>query len=105
MEKHPIIWAEAHSISDWGFQIADFGSERVCERGAAPEEHFKKTILCALCVFAVKNILAVVFEFLATVAEFVAGQIEQQGGFALVAVGQFEGVFKIGFFNAFDDRC
>ena len=46
--KHPIIGAEAHSISDWGFQIADFGRERVCERDDVLEEHFKKTILCDL---------------------------------------------------------
>jgi hypothetical protein len=38
-QKGTIAWAEAPSIADGGFQIADFGSERVCERGAALEEH------------------------------------------------------------------
>lgn len=39
VEKYAIIWAEAHSIAECGFQIADFSSERVCEGGAALEEH------------------------------------------------------------------
>lgn len=37
--KYTIIWVEARSIADWGFQIAEFSSERVCEGGAALEEH------------------------------------------------------------------
>jgi hypothetical protein len=41
-------------------------------------------------------------ELLAAVAEFVASQIQHQGRPALIALGQFEGLVKIGFFNSFD---
>ena len=97
--------AQQNGLKPVLMRIADFGSERVYERDTVLEKHFKKTILCALCVSAVKQALRGAFELLAAVAEFVAGQVEQQGGFALVAIGQFKGVFKIGFFNVFDDRC
>ena len=44
-----------------------------------------------------------VFKLLAAVTEFIARQVEQQCGLALIAVGHFESVFKIGFFDIFDD--
>ena len=54
-------------------------------------------------VFAVSQPSTDIIEFLTAVAEFVAGQIQQQGGFAFVAVGQFKRLFKIGFFDVCDD--
>jgi len=54
-------------------------------------------------VSAVNKFLTDTIELLAAVAEFVAGQVQQQGGPALIAVGQLKGLVKIGFFNGLDD--